>query len=101
MYLAASGAGGGIKPAINIKSFFKVEEGNHFYVLPVVSEPLFPQFKGPSSPGVVHTKHQQGGCRTVSGCVLRRLIAQLARAIGRISLNPSSFISSVPFVPPY
>ena len=47
-------------PTVNVKPFLKLEEGNPFYVLPVISGPLFPQFKGAKSPGVLRPKHQQG-----------------------------------------
>jgi hypothetical protein len=46
------------KSIVNVRSFLKFEEGNPFYVLPVISEPLFPQFKGPRTPGVVRTERQ-------------------------------------------
>jgi hypothetical protein len=46
---------------INIKPFLKIEEGNPFYVIPVVSEPLFPQFKGTRTRGVTRAKDQKGG----------------------------------------
>ncbi|KAF9782851.1 hypothetical protein BJ322DRAFT_178294 [Thelephora terrestris] len=61
--LAAMDGRGGTgpdKPNVNVKSFLKVEDGNPFYVLPVISEPLFPQFKGPSTPGVTRNKRQLG-----------------------------------------
>jgi hypothetical protein len=46
---------------VNVKPFLKVEEGNPFYVIPVVSEPLFPQFKGAKPRGVIRAKGQKGG----------------------------------------
>ena len=56
----SSGIGGSANPVVNVKPFLKVEEGNPFYVLPVVGEPLFPQFKGPRTPGVIRAKRQRG-----------------------------------------
>jgi hypothetical protein len=53
-------AGSAAKPVINKKPFLKIEDGNPFYVLPVISAPLFPQFKGPRTPGVVRAGRQQG-----------------------------------------
>ena len=47
-------------PAVNIRPFLKAEEGNLFYILPVVSKPLFPQFKGLRTPGVIRTRRQHG-----------------------------------------
>ena len=80
MYVAASGAGGGAKPTVNVM-FLKIEEGT-----PSTS---FLSSANPRSSGVVRTKCQQGGCHTISGCVLRCLITRLARATVRVSLNPS------------
>ncbi|KAF9642271.1 hypothetical protein BDM02DRAFT_3193571 [Thelephora ganbajun] len=40
---------------INVKPFLKREDGNPFYVIPVVSAPLFPQFKGAKALGVVES----------------------------------------------
>ena len=47
-------------PFLQIKPFLKVENRNPFYVIPVISEPLFPQFKGPSTPGFTRSKRQRG-----------------------------------------
>lgn len=94
------GSAGGIKPAVNVKSFLKVEEGNPFYVLPVISEPLFPQFKGPRSPGVIRVGHQQGACCcSIFAPMARCLISSLARSLGRLSLNPSQFPPSCSICP--
>ena len=74
-----------------MKPFLELEDGNPFYVLPVISDPLFPQFKGPRTPGVMRTKRQKGGCLALPASMAWHLIARLARCIGRISLNPSQF----------
>ena len=58
VHLAPNGCGA--KPATHIRSFLKVEDVNPFYVLPVISEPLFPQFKERRSPAFVRTKRQLG-----------------------------------------
>lgn len=57
--LALSGSAGGL--TVRIRPFIKVEDGNPFYVVPVVSEPLFPQFKGGRPIGVMRAKGQKGG----------------------------------------
>ena len=49
-----------IKPTVHARPFLKLEEGNPFYVLLVLSALLFPQFKGTKPPGVVRAKRQQG-----------------------------------------
>ena len=54
-------------PAVNQRAFLKLEDINPFYVLPVTSGPLFPQFKGPRNPGVVRVGRQQGMWFAVSG----------------------------------
>jgi len=75
-------------PIVNTRPFVKYKEGNPFFMLPVISELLFPQFKGLRSPGFLHIKHQQGMCLAVVS-----LMTQVEQCIGRISLNPSRFPS--------
>ena len=82
---------GSAKQQVKLLSFLKVEEGNPFYVLPVVSEPLFPQFKGPKTPGVVRTQRQRGTLVFFFAFIVRFLIVQVAWCIGRIPLNPGRF----------
>ena len=48
------------QPSVNVRPFLKIEDGNPFYVLPVVSAPLFPQFKGVRPLGVTRAKQQKG-----------------------------------------
>ena len=50
----------GEQPVINIKSFLKTEDGSPFYVVPVSSSSLFPNFKGPKPLGVTRAKNQKG-----------------------------------------
>lgn len=50
----------GVQPTINVKSLLKTEEGNPFFVAPVSSGSLFPQFKGPKPLGVTRAKNQKG-----------------------------------------
>jgi len=59
--------GGAAKLDVIARSLLKFEEGNPFYVLPVSSDQVFPQFKGPRNPGVVRVGCQQGVCLTASG----------------------------------
>ena len=85
----------GAKSVVNVKSFLKTEDGNPFYVLPVISEPLFPQFKGPkASAGVVRTGSRQGMFLSLLKSVVRRLTA-FVQYIGRMSLDPGWYLSSL------
>jgi len=65
-------------PIVNQRSFVKYEDINPFYVVPVTSDPPFPQFKGPRNPGVVRIGRQQGMWLAVSelpalsNCPIRR-----------------------------
>jgi hypothetical protein len=90
---------GAAKTNVNVKSFLKVEDGNPFYVLPVISEPLFPQFRGPRTPGVTRSERQRGALLSLLRKIARRLMMRIARCIGKISLDPSKLclrLSSLP-----
>jgi len=50
----------GERPTIAVKPWLKIEDGNPFYVLPVVSPPLFPQFRGIRPLGVTRARNQRG-----------------------------------------
>jgi len=48
------------EPNPAVKPFVKKENGCPFFIIPVSSSLLFPQFKGTRSPGVLRTKGQKG-----------------------------------------
>ena len=70
-------------------TFLKIKDSNPFYILPVVSAPLFPQFKGVRPLSVTRAKQQKGS----RAFLLRRILALLWRKLGRMSLNPGMFFS--------
>jgi hypothetical protein len=49
-----------VKPTLSIKPFVKHEKNSPFYVVPVLSPVVFPQFKGNSTPGVLRVAGQRG-----------------------------------------
>ena len=77
--------GGVARPAVNQKPFLKLEEVNPLYVLPVTSSPLFPQLRGPRSPGVMRAGRQYGACMLIP----RSLACLMVTNVGRVSLNSS------------
>ena len=85
-----------VKTTVRTRPFLKLEEGNLFHVLPVLSAPLFPQFKGFKSPGVVRAKCQQGISLPTTGSptCLTTLYT------GRMSLNPTGEPSKFPLYSP-
>ena len=50
----------GVPPVIHVKLLLKMEDGNPFYVILVVSAPIFPHFKGLKPLGVTRAKNQKG-----------------------------------------
>lgn len=75
-----------MKPSVNVASFLKLKEHNPFCILPVVSEPIFPQFKGPRTPRVVCTRHQQDKFCLYLASAARHLIVWAAQCVRRIFL---------------
>ncbi|KAF9779875.1 hypothetical protein BJ322DRAFT_1113194 [Thelephora terrestris] len=61
-----------VKPVLSVKPFIKQEKNLRFYVVPILSSALFPQFRGARQPGVLRVRGQRG----------------------RLSLNPNSTPSS-------
>ncbi|KAF9782686.1 hypothetical protein BJ322DRAFT_166115 [Thelephora terrestris] len=61
-----------IKPVLSVKPFIKQEKNLRFYIIPILSSAIFPQFRGAKQPGVLRVKGQRG----------------------RLSLNPKSTPSS-------
>ena len=49
-------------PSEGIKPFLKKDRDHPFFIVPVVSNPLFPQFKGTKSLGAVRVRGQRGTC---------------------------------------
>lgn len=48
------------KPNVSVKPFIKQEKNLRFFIVPVLSLALFPQFRGARQPGVLRTKGQKG-----------------------------------------
>lgn len=84
----------GAEDNTKIMPFIKLEEGNPFYVLPVISEPLFPQFKGPKSPGFTRAKCQRGTRSTV--CTLRTPFDNVTRMVCRKDFLGSRSVPDYP-----
>ena len=55
-----------------VKPFLKKEGDYPFFIIPVLSPALFPQFKGTKSPGVLRTKGQKGTCLVPSYQILSK-----------------------------
>ena len=51
-----------VKPVVSIKPFIKQEKNLRFFIVPVLSLALFPQFRGARQPGVLRMKGQKGMC---------------------------------------
>lgn len=49
-----------VKPHVSIKPFVKHPPNLPFFIVPVIGSVLFPQFKGPRSPGVLRAKGRKG-----------------------------------------
>jgi hypothetical protein len=50
------------EPNPGVKPFIKKAIGRSYFVVPIISALLFPQFKGKKSPGVIRSKGQKGMC---------------------------------------
>ena len=84
------GGGGGegeeaVELRVSVKPFVKHPPNLPFFVVPVISSVLFPQFKSPKSPGVLRAKGRKGSFLIFCSIFL----PEPDDAIGRVSLNPS------------